>query len=97
VDTHLGPSVPSLEGRPLGLEFRGSALVFKNADGHPEVVEADIAVVITVVYPNGRAPVETTLENTDTVREMRMDKSTINSLHRAVAEPLSVGTTGTRN
>jgi uncharacterized membrane protein len=153
-----------------GLEFRGSALVCKNADGHPEVVEAanrhgrvgagmgagmgllfgmfapplglsllvgatvgglvalfaehelrsglrheigeeleaGTAVIITVVYPNGRAPVETTLENADTVREMRMDKSTINSLDRAVAEAMaqighkadgmvSVGTTGTRN
>jgi uncharacterized membrane protein len=153
-----------------GLEFRGSALVCKNADGHPEVVEAanrhgrmgagmgagmgllfgmfapplglsllvgatvgglvalfaehelrsglrheigeeleaGTAVIITVVYPNGRAPVETTLENADTVREMRMDKSTINGLDRAVAEAMaqighradgmvSVGTTGTRS
>jgi len=151
-----------------GLELRGSALVCKNADGHPEVVEAanrhgrlgagmgagmglmfgmfapplglsvlvgaavgglvatfaehelrtglrheigealeaGTAVIITVVYPNGRAPVETTLENADTIRELRMDKTTITSLDAAVAEAmaqighstdgtLSAGTTGT--
>lgn len=151
-----------------GLEFRGSALVCKNADGHPEVVEAanrhgrmgagmgagmgllfgmfapplglsvlvgatvggliatfaehelrtglrheigealeaGTAVIITVVYPNGRAPVETTLVNADTVRELRMDKNTITSLDAAIAEAmaqighstngtLNAGTTGT--
>jgi hypothetical protein len=73
-----------------------------------EELEAGTAVIITVVYPNGRAPVETTLENADTVREMRMDKATIDSLDRAVAEAIaqighkadgmvSVGRTGTRN
>ena len=151
-----------------GLEFRGSALVCKNADGHPEVVEAanrhgrvgagmgagmgllfgmfapplglsllvgatigglvaafaehelrsglrheigaaleaGTAVIITVVYPNGRGPVETTLHNADTVCELRMDTTTINSLEGAVAAAmaqighqtdgtLTAGTTGT--
>lgn len=151
-----------------GLEIRGAALVSKNTDGHPEVVEAanrhgrlgvgmgagmgllfglfapplglsllvgatvgglaasfaehelrsglrheigealeaGTAVIITVVYPNGRAPVETTLHNADTVRELRMDKATITSLEGAVAAAmaqighqtdgtLTAGTTGT--
>jgi uncharacterized membrane protein len=151
-----------------GLEFRGAALVSKNTDGHPEVVEAanrhgrlgagmgagmgllfglfapplglsllvgatvgglaaafaehelrsglrheigaaleaGTAVIITVVYPNGRRPVETTLHNADTVCELRMDKTTITSLEGAIAEAmaqsghqtdgtLTAGTTGT--
>ena len=151
-----------------GLEFRGAALVSKNTDGHPEVVEAanrhgrlgagmgagmgllfgmfapplglsllvgatvgglaaafaehelrsglrheigealeaGTAVIITVVYPNGRGPVETTLHSADTVRVLRMDKTSIISLDEAVAEAmaqighqtdgtLTVGTTGT--
>ena len=151
-----------------GMEVRGAALVCKNADGHPEVVEAanrhgrtgvgmgagmgllfglfapplglsvlvgatvgglvasfaehevrtglrqeigealeaGTAVIISVVYPNGRAPVETTLTGADTIRELRMDKSTITTLESAVAEAmaqighstdgtLSAGTTGT--
>ena len=64
------------------------------------------AVIISVVYPNGRAPVETTLTGADTIRELRMDKSTITTLESAVAEAmaqighstdgtLNVGTTGT--
>ena len=151
-----------------GLEIRGAALVSKNTDGHPEVVEAanrhgrlgvgvgagmgllfglfapplglsllvgatvgglaaafaehelrsglrheigaaleaGTAVIITVVYPNGRRPVETTLHNADTVCELRMDKTTITSLEGAIAEAmaqighqtdgtLTAGTTGT--
>ncbi|MEI7718204.1 MAG: sulfatase, partial [Mycobacterium sp.] len=73
-----------------------------------EALEAGTAVIITVVYPNGRAPVETTLVNADTVRELRMDKNTITNLEAAVAEAmaqighsteptLNAGTTGTKN
>ena len=141
-----------------GLELRGAALVTKNADGHPEVVEAanrhgrmgagmgagvgllfglfapplglavlvgatvgglvasfaehelrsglrqeigeareaGTAVIVSVVYRNGRASVESTLERADTVIEVRLDRATINSLDQAVAEAmLSTGTTGT--
>ena len=141
-----------------GLELRGAALVTKNADGHPEVVEAanrhgrmgagmgagvgllfglfapplglavlvgatvgglvasfaehelrsglrqeigealeaGTAVIVSVVYRNGRASVESTLERADTVIEVRRDRATINSLDQAVAEAmLSTGTTGT--
>jgi hypothetical protein len=71
-----------------------------------EALEAGTAVIISVVYPNGRAPVETTLTGADTIRELRMDKSTITTLESAVAEAmaqighstdgtLNVGTTGT--
>ena len=141
-----------------GLELRGAALVAKNADGHPDVVEAanrhgrmgagmgagigllfglfapplglavlvgatvgglvasfaehelrsglrheigealeaGTAVIVSVVYRNGRASVESTLDRADTITELRMDRTTINSLDEAVAEAmLSTGTTGT--
>ena len=65
-----------------------------------EALEAGTAVIITVVYPNGRAPVETTLTGADTVRELRMDRSTITTLDTAVAEAMAQighGTDGTLN
>ena len=55
-----------------------------------------VAVIVSVVYRNGRASVESTLERADTVIEVRLDRATINSLDQAVAEAmLSTGTTGT--
>lgn len=141
-----------------GLELRGAALVTKNADGHPEVVEAanrhgrmgagmgagvgvlfglfapplglavlvgatvgglvvsfaehelrsglrhkigealevGTAVIVSVVYRNGRASVESTLDRADAITELRLDRATINSLDQVVAEAmLSTGTTGT--
>ena len=134
-----------------GLELRGAALVSKDADGHPEVVEAanrhgrmgigmgagvgllfgmfapplglamvvgaaagglvasfaehelrsglrhevgaaleaGTAVIIAVVYPNGRVPMESTISNAASVTELRMDRSTINSLEAAVEEAMS--------
>jgi len=141
-----------------GLELRAAALVAKNVDGHPEVVEAanrhgrmgagmgagigllfglfapplglavlvgaaagglvaafaehelrsglrhDIgealeagtAVIVSVVYPNGRASVTSTLYRADIIREMRMDRATVNSLEAAVAEAMvSAGSAGT--
>jgi uncharacterized membrane protein len=155
-------------GRKHGLELRAAALVAKNADGHPEVLEAankhgrlgagvgaglglllglfapplglsmlvgaaagglvasfaehelrtglqheigealeaGTGVIVAVVYPNGRAPLENTLINADTFSELRLDSSTINSLDASVAEAmekighkadatLSAGTTDT--
>lgn len=141
-----------------GLELRGAALVAKNADGHPEVVEAanrhgrmgvgmgagvgllfglfapplglavlvgatvgglvasfaehelrsglrheigealeaGTAVIVSVVYRNGRASAESALGRSDTITELRLDRATINSLDEAVAEAmLSTGKTGT--
>lgn len=155
-------------GRKHGLELRAAALVTKNADGHPEVLEASnkhgrlgagvgaglglllglfapplglsmlvgaaagglvasfaehelrtglqheigealeagTGVIVAVVYPNGRAPLENTLINAGTFSELRLDRSTINSLDASVAEAmekighktdptLSAGTTDT--
>ncbi|BBY65318.1 DUF1269 domain-containing protein [Mycolicibacterium helvum] len=147
-----------------GMELRAAALVTKDADGHPEVVEAEnrhgrvalgvgaslgllvgmlippiglsvlvggaaaalvaavaehelriglrhevgealeagTGVVIAVVYPNGRIPVEITLSHAAKIAALRMDKSTINSIEKTVAEamagadhPITAGTTGT--
>jgi hypothetical protein len=61
-----------------------------------EALEAGTAVIVSVVYRNGRASVESTLDRADTITELRMDRATINSLDEAVAEAmLSTGTTGT--
>ncbi|AQT81296.1 sulfatase [Mycolicibacterium litorale] len=143
-----------------GLELRAAALVTKDADGHPHVVEAHnrhgrvaaglgagvgiliglllppvelavlvggaagalvgafaehelrsglrheigealdagTGVVIVLVYPNGRGPVESTLYRAAEVRSVRLDRATINSLDELVAEEmaaLSAGRTDT--
>jgi uncharacterized membrane protein len=131
-----------------GLEMRAAALVRKNAEGHPEVVEAanrhgrtavgvgaglgalfglfappfglsllvgaaagglvaafsehelrthlqhevgealetGTAVILAVVYPHGREPLELTLENASGFRELRLDKSTVNQIEGTVTE-----------
>jgi hypothetical protein len=64
--------------------------------------EAGTGVVLAVVYPNGRAPVENTLYRSTKITVLRMDKSTVNTLEDAVAtamseigHPISAGTTDT--
>ena len=52
-------------------------------------LEAGTAVIIAIVYPNGRAPMESTISNAASVTELRMDRSTINSLEAAVEEAMS--------
>jgi hypothetical protein len=54
-----------------------------------EALEASTGVVIAVVYPNGRMPVEITLSGSAKVASLRMDKSTINSIEKAVAEAMA--------
>ncbi len=140
-----------------GLEMRAAALVRKNPDGHPEVVEAanrhgrtavgvgaglgaifglfappfglsllvgaaaggllaafsehelrthlqhevgealetGTAVILSVVYPHGREPMELTLENASGFREMRLSKSTVNQIEGAVTELMEKVKTGT--
>ncbi len=140
-----------------GLEMRAAALVRKNADGHPEVVEAanrhgrtavgvgaglgaifglfappfglsllvgaaaggllaafsehelrthlqhevgealetGTAVILSVVYPHGREPMELTLENASGFREMRLSKSTVNQIEGAVTELMEKVKSGT--
>jgi len=71
-----------------------------------EALEAGTGVILAVVYPNGRAPLENTLTHASSFRELRLDRSTINSLDASVAEAmekighktdgtLSAGTTDT--
>jgi uncharacterized membrane protein len=134
-----------------GMELRATALVTKDADGHPEVVEAEnrhgrialgvgaglgllvgmlippiglsvlvggaaaglvaavaehelriglrheigealeagTGVIVAVVYPNGRMPVEITLSGSGKIAALRLDKSTINSVEKAVAEAMA--------
>ena len=67
-----------------------------------EALEAGTGVVLAVVYPNGRAPVENTLDRATKITVLRMDKSTVNTLEDAVAtamgeigHPVSTGTTDT--
>ena len=140
-----------------GLEMRAAALVRKNADGHPEVVEAanrhgrtavgvgaglgaffglfapplglsvivgaaaagllaafgehelrthlqhevgealqaGTAVILAVVYPHGREPLELTLTNASGFRELRLNKSTVNEIEDAVTELMDKVKSGT--
>ena len=140
-----------------GLEMRAAALVRKNADGHPEVVEAanrhgrtavgvgvglgaifglfapplglsliigaaaggllaafgehelrthlqsevgealetGTAVILAVVYPHGREPLELTLNNASGFRELRLDKSTVNQIEGTVTELMEKVKSGT--
>ena len=63
-------------------------------------------MVICLVYPNGRGPMESTLYRADDFRAVRMDRTSIESLDALVAEemakiapspsePASAGTTDT--
>jgi uncharacterized membrane protein len=54
-----------------------------------DALEAGTGVVIAVVYPNGRMPVERTLSRAVKVAALRMDKSTINSIEKMVAEAMA--------
>ncbi|GAY18940.1 DUF1269 domain-containing protein [Mycobacterium sp. shizuoka-1] len=52
-------------------------------------LDSGTGVVIALVYPNGRGPVETTLYRAAEIRSVRMDKSTINSLDELVADEMA--------
>lgn len=57
-----------------------------------DALEAGTGVVIAVVYPNGRVPIEITLTRAAKVAALRLEKSTINSIEKTVAEAMaSVG------
>lgn len=67
-----------------------------------EALEAGTGVVIAVVHPNGRIPLEITLAHAARITSIRMDKSTINSIEKTVADsmaavghPITVDMTGT--
>ena len=71
-----------------------------------EALQAGTGVVISLVYPNGRGPMESTLYRADDFRAVRMDRTTIEGLDALVAEemakiappssePASTGTTDT--
>ena len=69
-------------------------------------LDVGTGVVVALVYPNGRGPVESTLYRAAEVRSIRMDRATINSLDELVADeiakithppadPVTAGTTDT--
>lgn len=71
-----------------------------------EALEAGTGVVIALVYPNGRGPVQSTLNRAAEFKVVRLDRATINGLDDLVAEemkaiahppshPASTGTTDT--
>jgi uncharacterized membrane protein len=106
----VGVFIPPV-GLGVLLGAAGGALVASLADHElriglrheiGEALEAGTGVVIAVVYPNGRVPVELTLFRSSKTTAVRMDKSTINSLEDEVAKamaeighPISAGTTDT--
>ncbi|MFM9033020.1 MAG: sulfatase [Mycobacterium sp.] len=59
-----------------------------------EALAAGTAVILAVVYPNGREPMELTLGNASAFRELRLDRSTVNGIERSIAEVMSDVTTG---
>lgn len=63
-----------------------------------EALEAGTAVILTVVYPQGRDPMEQTLTNAKAFRELRLDKSTVNEIEGTITEvmgDIKSGTTDT--
>lgn len=71
-----------------------------------EALEAGTGVVIALVYPNGRGPVQSTLNRAADFKAVRLDRATIDGLDALVAEemtkiaqppsqPASAGTTDT--
>ena len=67
-----------------------------------EALEAGTGVIVAVVYPNGRMPLEITLSSAVKFVALRLDKATINSIEKTVAEtmsaaghPVTADTTGT--
>ena len=54
-----------------------------------EALQAGTGVVICLVYPNGRGPMESTLYRADDFRAVRMDRTSIESLDALVAEEMA--------
>lgn len=52
-------------------------------------------VIIAVVYPHGREPMEMTLQNAGGFRELPLDKSTVNQIEDTIAELMTTVTTDT--
>lgn len=60
-----------------------------------DALEAGTAVILSVVYPHGREPMEMTLRNARGFRELRMDKSTVNQIEDSIAELMTTIKTDT--
>jgi hypothetical protein len=63
-----------------------------------EALEAGTAVILAVVYPHGREPMELTLQSASAFRELRLDKSTINEIEGVITdlmEKIKIGTPST--
>lgn len=54
-----------------------------------EALESGTAVILAVVYPHGREPMELTLNNASAFRELRLDKSTINEIEGVITEVMA--------
>lgn len=54
-----------------------------------EALEVGTAVILAVVYPHGREPMELTLQNANAFRELRLDKSTINEIEGVITEVMA--------
>jgi uncharacterized membrane protein len=110
VGTGLGALV-GLFAPPLGLSLLVGAAaggllgVFAQHELHThlhhevgEALEAGTAVILAVVYPHGREPMELTLQSASAFRELRLDKSTINEIEGVITdlmEKIKIGTPST--
>ncbi|MEI7914981.1 MAG: DUF1269 domain-containing protein [Mycobacteriaceae bacterium] len=54
-----------------------------------EALKRGTAVILTLVYPNGRQHVESTLNRADSITAVRMERSTIKSIDEAVAAEIA--------
>jgi uncharacterized membrane protein len=101
VGTGLGALV-GLFAPPLGLSLLVGAAaggllgVFAEHELHThlqhevgEALEAGTAVILAVVYPHGREPMELTLQSASAFRELRLDKSTINEIEGVITEVMA--------
>lgn len=59
-----------------------------------EALKAGTAVILSVVYPQGREPMELTLQSAAEFRELRLDKATINEVEGVITEVMA-SVTGT--
>ena len=54
-----------------------------------EALKSGTAVILAVVYPQGREPMELTLQNALEFRELRLDKTTINQIEGVISEVMA--------
>lgn len=62
-----------------------------------EALDAGTAVILSVVYPHGREPMELTLQSASAFKELRLDRSTINEIEGAISELMESIKTDTKD